>query len=430
MLKTYRLNNPEKIKNILQKDIFLALSKIEEEVKQIYSDVLKNKDKALLYYTQKYDKVKFNLSDIVVTEEEIKSAEKSINPEFIKIFKSIKSRIYSYHRRAFENLKKVNLIFRQRGITVGDRITPLQKVGIYIPGGVANYPSTVFMTVIPAKAAGVRELYVVTPPDISGKANPYVLYCCKKLGVKNIFKIGGPWSIFALACGTDIIPPVDKIVGPGNVYVTAAKKLVYGYVDIDCLAGPSEIAILADETANSKFIASDLLSQAEHGENTKIYLITTSDKLKDEVKKEIIRQYKMLPRQEFTLPSIKAGKIFLVPDMHQAITLVNILCPEHLEIHCKNPNEILKQIKNAGAIFLGNYSPVAIGDYIAGPSHVIPTQGTARFSSPLSIFDFIKRTSIISYDKKALKDAEREILLLSTIEGLPAHYNSVKVRLT
>ncbi len=325
MLKIYRLNNPEKIKNILQKDTLLSLSKIEGKVKQIYSNVLKNKDKALLYYTQKYDKVKFNLSDIVVSEEEIYTAEKSINPEFIKTFKTVKHRIYSYHRQVFENLKKVNLIFKQRGITVGDRITPLQKVGIYIPGGVANYPSCVFMTVIPAKAAGVKELSVVTPPDREGKANPYVLYCCKKLGVKNIFKIGGPWSIFALACGTDIIPTVDKIVGPGNAYITAAKKLVQGYIGIDCLAGPSEVAVLADETANSKFIAVDLLSQAEHGKDAKIYLITACDKLATDVKKEVMRQYKTLPRQEFTLPSVKDGKIFLVPDISQAITLVNII---------------------------------------------------------------------------------------------------------
>lgn len=430
MLKTYRLNNPEKIKNILQKDNFLALSKIEEEVKQIYLDVLKNKDKALLYYTQKYDKVKFTIKDIIVSEDEIKEAEKNVSPEFIKIFEKLKNRIYSYHQNIFKNFEKLNLIFKQRGIIVGEQVTPIEKVGVYIPGGVANYPSTVFMTVLPAKVAGVKEIYVVTPPQSEGKVNSYTLACCKMLGVKNIFKIGGPWSIFALTCGTNIIPPVDKIVGPGNVYVTAAKKLVYGYVDIDCLAGPSEIAILADETANPKFIASDLLSQAEHGKDAKIYLITTSLELAKEVNIEIKKQIKTLYRKEFILSSLGQGKIFLVKDIKDGIDIVNFIAPEHLEIQCKKPAKILKQIKNAGAIFLGNYSPVAIGDYIAGPSHVIPTLGSARFLSPLSVFDFIKRTSIISYDKKALKDVEREILLLSQIEGLPAHYNSVKQRLS
>lgn len=429
MLEIHRIKDISCTKYIFEKNTISSFFNVENKLKKIYIDVLKNKDFALIKWTEKYDKVKFTQKDILVSKEEIKQAKKVVSKNVADVFKKVKENLYLYHKNVFENIKKYSLLHREKNVIVGEKIIPLEKVGVYIPGGVANYPSTVFMTVLPAKVSGVKEIYVVTPPNKEGKVNPYTLYCCDMLGVDKIFKVGGPWSIFALACGTETIPKVDKIVGPGNIYVQVAKKMVQGEVAIDMLAGPSEVTVLADDSAQAKFVAFDLISQAEHGEDTKIYLITTSDKLAKETNIELKKQINILERSKFIKSAIKRGKIFLVESIEDGIKIANIIAPEHLQIQCKNPFKILNKIKNAGCVFVGNYSPVVIGDYIAGPSHVLPTSGAARFSSSLSCFDFIKRMSIISYNKKKLKEIENEISTLSGIEELPSHYLALKERL-
>ncbi|MFZ3089328.1 MAG: histidinol dehydrogenase [Nitrospirota bacterium] len=400
------------------------LEEIEASVKKIISDVRKLGDKAVIEYTKKYDAISLAPSDMRVMEDDIKRAYSSAAKEDIDALQHSAERILAFHKRQ----KFESWTYEDGGIQLGQIVRPLAAVGMYVPGGKATYPSTVLMNAIPAKVAGVERL-VMTVPAPRGEMNPNVLIAAAIAGVDEIYKIGGVQAIAALAFGTETIPKVDKIVGPGNIYVAVAKKLVFGYVDIDMIAGPSEILIVADETADPAFVAADMLSQAEHDERASAILVTPSKKIAEAVDKEISKQLPSLKRKEIVEKSINGyGIIIVVKDLMEAVRIANEIAPEHLELSVENPDELLGLIKNAGAIFLGHYTPEAVGDYVAGPSHTLPTGGTARFFSPLSVEDFLKRSSVISYPADELSRVAGYIERLAGMEGLEAHAKSVRIR--
>ncbi|WAM34828.1 histidinol dehydrogenase [Caldicellulosiruptor morganii] len=407
---------------------YREIEEIEEKVKKIITDVIFRKDEAILEYTRLFDCKEIEFVDLTVKEDEIERAYlecQEEEPEFIEALKIAYENIYQYHLRQ----KEETWLYVKGDTILGQIIRPLEKVGIYVPGGNGSYPSTVLMNSIPAKIAGVKEIIMVTPPDKHKKINKYTLAAAKICGINKIFKVGGAQAIAALAIGTQLIPRVDKIVGPGNIYVAIAKKVLFGVVDIDSVAGPSEVLVIADSSANPKYVAADLLSQAEHDTRAKSILITTSKELAFEVVENINEMLKTNPNPIAFQSIEKNGVVIIVEDLEEAASISNIICPEHLELCCKNPEELIFKIKNAGAIFVGEFSPEPIGDYIAGPNHVLPTSGTARFFSPLGVYDFVKRVSVIKYSKdQFFKDAPLAIEVAQK-EGFSFHANSLKVRL-
>ncbi len=398
----------------------------EQTVSEIVNNVKENGDKAVFEYTEKFDHFALNSGNIRVTEEEIKEAYKEIPEELIEVYRHSAANIRTFHEK---QLRQSFIETRPDGSILGQRITPIEKAGVYVPGGKAAYPSSVLMNVIPAKVAGVPKIVMTTPCNKEGKVNAGTLVAADIAGVDEIYKVGGAQAIAALAFGTESIPKVDKITGPGNIFVALAKKAVYGHVSIDSVAGPSEILVLADETANPRYVAADLLSQAEHDELASAILITTSKDLAEKVSKEVDGFTETLERREIILKSLSNyGYILVAENMEDAIAAANDIASEHLEILTKNPYETMTKIKNAGAIFMGEYSSEPLGDYFAGPNHILPTNGTARFFSPLSVDDFIKKTSLISFSKDALEKVHTEIEAFAKSEGLTAHANSIKVR--
>ncbi len=399
-------------------------SDVNQVVEEILNQVKEKKDEALKAYTLKFDKVK--IDDFKVSEKEISEAYENLDKALIKDLKQAWKNIRGFHEK---QLPKSYAFKNNQGITLGQLVKPIQTVGIYVPGGSAAYPSTVLMNAVPAKIAGVKKIVMITPPNKEGKIKDSILVAAKIAGVDEVYKVGGAQGIAALTFGTETIPKVNKIVGPGNIYVSMAKRKVSGYVGIDMIAGPSEILIIADETGNPDYIAADLMSQAEHDVLAASILVTTSQSLAEEVVKSIEKQIKSLERKDIIESSLKDyGAIVLTNSLDDAIKISNEIAPEHLEVHTKDPFVIYPKIENAGAIFLGEYTPEAVGDYYAGPNHTLPTSQTAKFSSPLSTTDFIKKTSLIYYDKKNLKQAKNSIIRLADEEGLTAHANSVKVR--
>jgi histidinol dehydrogenase len=401
-------------------------SDVINKVSDILEDVKNNGDKALIEYTKKFDSTNINLNNFIVSKQEIEEAFKKVDDKFIGAIKKSKENIEYFHEKQKRNSFMTT---KDKGVILGQTIRPLEKVGIYVPGGTAAYPSSVIMNAVPAKVAGVKNITMTTPPLKDGSINPNILVAAHIAGVDTIIKAGGAQAIGALAFGTERIEKVDKIVGPGNIFVAMAKRSVYGFVDIDMIAGPSEILIIADETADSKFLAADLMSQAEHDVLASSILVTTSKNLAQNVKIELERQIENLERKEIIKESLKNyGAIIIVDSLDEALKIANYIAPEHLEVMTEKPFEILGDIKNAGSIFLGSYSPEPLGDYMAGPNHVLPTSGTARFFSPLSVDDFIKKSSYIYYTNSALKDLKDDIIKLAETEKLTAHANSIKVR--
>ncbi len=399
-------------------------TEIDRVVYEIISSVKKRGDEALIEYTAEFDNVVLN--SLKVTEAEFDEAVSIVGDDFLDILEEAKKNIAVYHEKQLQNSWMTN---DKEGIILGQIIRPLARVGIYVPGGKAAYPSTVLMNAVPAKVAGVEAIAMVTPPTKEGKVNPYILAAAKVAGVPEVYKIGGAQSVAALAYGTETIKSVDKIVGPGNIYVARAKRAVFGLVDIDMIAGPSEICILAGEGKNPKFIAADLLSQAEHDEMASSILVTTSKALALKVKEELEIQTEALDRKEIIEKSLEDyGYIFIAKDVDEAIEISNEIAPEHLEVMFDNPFELLPKIKNAGAIFLGEYTPEPVGDYFAGPNHTLPTSGTAKFSSPLGTYDFMKKSSLLFYNKEALRVIKDKVVSFTEAEGLSAHGNSIKVR--
>ncbi|NLL73773.1 MAG: histidinol dehydrogenase [Clostridiales bacterium] len=397
-----------------------------DTVAEIINDVRSDGDRALFSYTKKFDNVDINTDNIQVTEEEINEAYNMVDKDVIEAIRKAKKSIESFHLKEVQNSWFDG---SNEGIIVGQRVTPIEKVGVYVPGGKAAYPSTVLMDVIPAKVAGVSRIVMTTPPDKEGKIYPGTLVAAKEAGVTEIYKVGGAQAIAALAFGTKTIPKVDKIVGPGNIYVALAKKAVYGHVSIDSIAGPSEILVLADETANPRYVAADLLSQAEHDELASSILVTTSKTLAENVAIEIDNFLKTLSRKDIIKKSLdNYGYLLVAKNMEEAIEVTNEIASEHLEIMTKDPFMVMTKIKNAGAIFIGEYSSEPLGDYMAGPNHTLPTNGTAKFFSPLGVDDYIKKSSIISYSKEALEKVHKDIEIFAKSEGLTAHANSIAVR--
>ncbi|MBG9548707.1 histidinol dehydrogenase [Cytobacillus firmus] len=395
-------------------------------VKNIIESVRKNGDQALKEYTEKFDGI--SLDGLKVPLAEIEEALSQVDGKILEIIKEAAENIRSFHEK---QLRPSWMTTEENGTVLGQKITPLDSVGLYVPGGTAAYPSSVLMNVIPAKVAGVKRIVITSPPDKkTGKLPPAVLAAAHIAGAEEIYKVGGAQAIAALAYGTESIRPVDKITGPGNIYVALAKREVFGDVDIDMIAGPSEIAILADDTAHADEVAADLLSQAEHDLMASAVLVTPSSALAEAVSAEVDRQLAELPRQEIAAGSISNyGAIYVTESMDEAVETVNSLAPEHLEILTENPMELLGRIRHAGAIFLGRFSPEPVGDYFAGPNHVLPTNGTARFSSPLNVEDFQKKSSILLYSEKALKDNGEKIAAFARLEGLEAHARSIETRL-
>jgi len=402
-------------------------SEAEEAVKAIINGVRENGDKALLKYTERFDKVRFaNMRDALCTRQEIERALKNIPKRDLDIIKLAAKRIRAFHKK---QLPKSWFFKEKNGTLLGQRVTPLERVGIYVPGGKAVYPSTVLMNAIPAKVAGVKEIIMATPPSKNG-INSYVLAAAKIAGVDKIYKVGGAQAVAAMAYGTESIPKVDKIVGPGNIYVATAKRLVFGVVDIDMVAGPSEILIINDGTGAPSWIAADLLSQAEHDELASGILLTTSTKMAEAVAREVEKQLRELKREAIARVSIERyGAIIITKNLAEAADIANRIAPEHLELFVKKPFELLKKIKNAGAIFLGPNTPEPIGDYMAGPNHTLPTGGTARFSSPLGTEDFIKRSNVLSFSKKGVEKLGKSVVRFTEMEGLGAHGRSVVIRI-
>ena len=398
----------------------------ESRVADILSNVRSKKDLALFEYTERFDGVKISANSIRVTEEEIKDAYEAVDTNLVSIIRKAKENITSYH----EKQRRYSWFdSKPNGTMLGQKVTALQRVGVYVPGGKAVYPSSVLMNILPAKVAGVDEIIMVTPPGKDGKINPNTLVAAHEAGADVIYKVGGAQAIAALAYGTESIPKVDKIVGPGNIFVALAKRAVYGYVSIDSIAGPSEILVLADESANPRYVAADLLSQAEHDELASAILVTTSEELANKVSEEVDKFIAELSRSEIMQKSIdNYGYILVADSMEEAIEAANDIASEHLEIVTKNPFEVMMKIRNAGAIFIGEYSSEPLGDYFAGPHHVLPTNGTAKFFSPLSVDDFVKKSSIIYYSKEALEPVHQDIIDFATSEQLTAHANSIKVR--
>ena len=400
--------------------------KFEASVQEILNSVKEKGDEAVFEYTEKFDGVRLDAEHLLVTEEEIAEAYEQVDDELIAIIRKALVNIRDYHQK---QMQYSWFDSKPDGTILGQKITPLHRVGVYVPGGKAVYPSSVLMNVMPAKVAGVDEIIMVTPPGKNGKVSPNTLVAAKEAGVDKIYKVGGAQAIAALAYGTESIPKVDKIVGPGNIYVALAKKAVYGHVSIDSIAGPSEILVVADETANPRYVAADLLSQAEHDELASAILVTTSEKLAHEVSDQVGGFLKELSRAEIISKSLdNYGYILLADTMEDVIDVANEIASEHLEIQTKNPFEVMTKIRNAGAIFIGEYASEPLGDYFAGPNHILPTNGTAKFFSPLSVDDFIKKSSIISYSREALQKVHKDIESFAKAEQLTAHANSIHVR--
>lgn len=400
--------------------------KYEQSVKEILVQVKVKKDEAVFSYTKMFDKADINVSNILVTKEEIEEAYALVDDELLQVIRKALHNIRTYHEK-----QRVTSWFDAKpdGTILGQKVTALQRVGVYVPGGKAAYPSSVLMNIVPAKVAGVEEIIMVTPPGKDGKVTATTLVAANEAGADAIYKVGGAQAVAALAYGTESIPKVDKIVGPGNIYVALAKKAVYGHVSIDAIAGPSEILVIADETANPRFVAADLLSQAEHDELASAILVTTSSELAEKVSEEVDQFLKELPRSEIIQKSLdNYGYILVADSMEDVIDIANDIASEHLEIQTKNPFDVMTKIRNAGAIFIGEYSSEPLGDYFAGPNHVLPTNGTAKFFSPLSVDDFIKKSSIIAYSKDALEGVHLDIEAFAQAEHLTAHANSIKVR--
>ena len=397
-----------------------------DRVNDIINNVRSNGDAAIFDYTKRFDGADINASNIRVTKEEIEEAYTLVDPELIDVIRKALVNIKEYHEKQRQYSWYDS---KPNGTMLGQKVTPLATTGVYVPGGKAVYPSSVLMNVIPAKVAGVEKIVMVTPPGKDGKVNPNTLVAANEAGADEIYKVGGAQAIAALAFGTESIPKVDKIVGPGNIYVALAKKAVYGYVSIDSIAGPSEILVLADETANPRYVAADLLSQAEHDELASAILVTTSKELAEAVSVEVEQFIAELSRKEIMSKSIENyGYILVAESMQDAIDAANDIASEHLEIMTKNPFEVMTKIKNAGAIFIGEYSSEPLGDYFAGPNHILPTNGTAKFFGPLSVDDFVKKSSIIYYSREALEPIHKDIIKFATSEQLTAHANSIKVR--
>ena len=397
----------------------------ESTVNEIINNVKENRDKAIFEYTKKFDKADIDASNIRVTKEEINEAYEKVDEKLLTVIRKALVNIKKYHEKQIQN----SWFTSEDGIILGQKGTAVERAGVYVPGGKAVYPSSVLMNVLPAKVAGVDKIVMCTPCGPDGKVYPSTLVAANEAGVDEIYKVGGAQAIAAMAFGTESVPKVDKIVGPGNIFVALAKKAVFGYVSIDSIAGPSEILVLADETANPRFVAADLLSQAEHDELASAILITTSEKLAEEVSKEVDGFCEVLSRKAIIEKSLENyGYILIAPDLDTAIDTANEIASEHMEIVTANPFEVMTKIKNAGAIFLGEYSSEPLGDYFAGPNHVLPTNGTAKFFSPLSVDDFIKKSSIISYSRDALHAVYKDIAQFADCEQLTAHANSIRVR--
>ena len=395
-------------------------------MQEIVEDVRKNRDQALFAYTKKFDGADLDSSNIRVTEAEIQEAMSQVDPELLTVMKRAMKNIREYH----EKQKQYSWFdSRPDGTLLGQKVTPLSSVGVYVPGGKAAYPSSVLMNIIPAEVAGVPRIVMVTPPDKNGKVNPVTLIAAHLAGATEVYKAGGAQAVAALAFGTESIPRVNKIVGPGNIFVALAKKAVYGHVSIDSIAGPSEILVLADETANPRYVAADLLSQAEHDELASAILVTTSMELAEEVSRQIEVFLQTLSRRDILEKSLENyGYILVADSMEDAISTANEIASEHLEIVTRNPFEVMTKIQNAGAIFMGEYSSEPLGDYFAGPNHVLPTNGTAKFFSPLGVDDYIKKSSIIYYSREALEPIHKDIETFAEAEHLTAHANSIRVR--
>lgn len=403
-----------------------SYGEFEGRVNEIIENVRANRDAAIFDYTKRFDGAGINAENILVTEDEIKEAYEKVDEKLLTVIRKALVNIRKYHEKQHQYSWFDS---EESGIILGQKVTALEKVGVYVPGGKAVYPSSVLMNIVPAKVAGVKTIVMTTPPGKDGKVNPATLVAAKEAGVDAIYKVGGAQAIAALAFGTESVPKVDKIVGPGNIYVALAKKAVFGFVSIDSIAGPSEIMVLADETANPRFVAADLLSQAEHDEMASAILVTTSRDLAEQVSKEVEGFVAQLSRKEIIQKSLdNYGYILVAESMDEAIATVNEIASEHLELVTKNPFETMTKIRNAGAIFVGEYSSEPLGDYFAGPNHVLPTNGTAKFFSPLSVDDFIKKSSIISYSREALEPIYKDIVQFAECEQLTAHANSIRVR--
>ena len=423
MIKTIKYSKNVDLEKELARSQF-SYDDVNETVESILKDVKARGDKALIEYTEKFDGVK--LENLEVTEEEIQEAFDTIDKELMEIIQYSHDNIKKFHEKQVRN---DFLIRQENGVILGQVVNPIEKVGLYVPGGTAAYPSTVLMNAVPAKIAGCDEIIMVTPPTADGTILSSILVAAKISGVDRIFKVGGAQSIAALSYGTETVPKVYKIGGPGNIYVAMAKKMVYGEVSIDMIAGPSEVLIIADESADSVHTAADLLSQAEHDKLAACILVTTSQRLADEVAVEVEKQLKELPREEIARTSIETqGRIIIVENMDEAVFVSNFVAPEHLELAVDNPFELLPRIKNAGSIFMGHNTPEPLGDYLAGPNHTLPTSGTAKFSSPLSVDDFVKKSSFIYYSKQGLEEVKDKVIKFAENEGLTAHARSVSKR--
>lgn len=420
---------PETKENILENLLKRSPSQYgeyEERVNQILAKIKEEKDQALFAYTEAFDKVRITKDTIRVSDEEIEEAYGLVDPALIQVIRKSLENIRAYHERQRQNSWFTS---SEKGTMLGQKVIPMEKVGVYVPGGKAVYPSSVLMNIVPAKTAGVSRIIMTTPPGKDGKVNPSTLVAAKEAGADEIYKAGGAQAIAALAYGTESIPKVDKIVGPGNIYVALAKKAVYGHVSIDSVAGPSEILVLADETANPRYVAADLLSQAEHDEMASAILITTNRALAEKVEKEIQGFLQVLSRREIIEKSLEQfGYLLVAQTLDEAIETANAIASEHLEIVTENPFEVMMKIRNAGAIFIGENSSEPLGDYFAGPNHVLPTNGTAKFFSPLSVDDFVKKSSIIYYSREALEEIHKDIMQFAQSEQLTAHANSIGVR--
>ena len=427
-MRTVRLTK-ESTKDILENLLKRSpnnYGKFEAAVADILANVKGKGDEALFSYTKEFDKVEVTPETIRVTEAEIEEAYKAVDASLLEVIRKALVNIRSYHEKQRQNSWFTST---ENGTMLGQKVTPLNRVGVYVPGGKAVYPSSVLMNIVPAKVAGVPHIVMTTPPGKDGKVNPSTLVAAKEAGADEIYKVGGAQAIGALAYGTASIPKVDKIVGPGNIFVALAKKAVYGHVSIDSIAGPSEILVLADETANAHYVAADLLSQAEHDEMASAILITTSTELAQNVEKEIEGYLKVLSRKEIIEKSLENfGYILIAEDMDEAIEAANEIASEHMEIVTKNAFEVMMKVRNAGAIFIGEYSSEPLGDYFAGPNHVLPTNGTAKFFSALSVDDFIKKSSIVYYSRTALQEIHKDIIQFASSEQLTAHANSIAVR--
>lgn len=421
MIRTYRYGEIKKEEILARPDSGIN---VEEVVSGIIERVKSEKDEAIVYYSEKFDGVK--LDKLEVTKEELMDAVSSVDAKFIDILNKAKKSIYEFHSRQVRNSFLIN---ENDGVIIGQKVIPIEKVGLYVPGGTAAYPSSVLMNCIPAKIAGCPEIVMVTPPSKDGKINPHILAAAYVAGVDRIFKVGGAQAIAALAYGTETIPQVDKIVGPGNAFVAEAKKQVFGKVSIDMIAGPSEILVIADGTCNPKYVAADLLSQAEHDRMASAVLVTDSEKLAAEVAQQLEEQLPLLAREDIARTSINNnGKIIITASIAEAVEVANDIAPEHLEICVDEPFMYLDKIKNAGSVFMGKYCPEALGDYMAGPNHTLPTSGTARFSSPLSVDDFVKKTQFSYFTKDALEKVCRDVEYFANREGLGAHAKSAVIR--